>query len=304
MLGLAATLSAAGLIYLILPFTLQTGFAAGLKLANRATICPWSRVLWFWPEVNRFAGIYERVRKTTSLARQEDGLDLLATPGGSLWVRHENVAGNQAVYQMAEHQWVALTNPGDTVQRGDVVVDVGAHVGIFTRQALSLGASRVIAVEPDPGNIRCLERNFEQQIASGQVVIVPEGAWSSTSTMTLHLGASSAWNSLVTVPVGSGSIEVPVRPLDDMLAALHVSKVDFIKMDIEGAEREALAGAFRTLRDLRPRLMIDSYHRPDDMEVLPRVIRRAHADYQISCGPCETSQEGPRQLIPHVTFYR
>ena len=49
-------------------------------------------------------------------------------------------------------------------------------------------------------------------------------------------------------------------------------------MDIEGAERQALRGALATLRRDRPRLMIDSYHRPDDLAVLPPLIRTAHRD--------------------------
>jgi Methyltransferase FkbM domain len=73
-------------------------------------------------------------------------------------------------------------------------------------------------------------------------------------------------------------------------------------MDIEGAEREALRGATRTLERFRPRLMLDSYHLPDDMKVLPAILRRAHPDYSLHCGPCEAAPGNPR-LIPHVTFY-
>ena len=96
---------------------------------------------------------------------------------------------------------------------------------------------------------------------------------------------------------------MPVRKIDDMVKELNLPRVSFIKMDIEGAEREALKGSLETLRAHRPRLMIDSYHRPDDMEVLPGIIRQAHPDYRIACGPCEPTQEGPKRLIPHVTFY-
>ena len=54
-----------------------------------------------------------------------------------------------------------------------------------------------------------------------------------------------------------------------MLRAVGVAKVDFIKMDIEGAERDALKGAAQTLKTYKPRLMLDMYHRPDDAVVLP-----------------------------------
>jgi FkbM family methyltransferase len=292
------------LIYQVLPTTLQTAYAISMKLTGRATICTWPRILRFWPDVNQFARLYEDARQGTSMVQQEGDLELIASPKGKFWVRHENVPASQPVYQIAEHDWVASTNPGEIVQPGEIVIDVGAHVGIFTAKALALGASKVVAVEPDPGNLECLRRNFAPQIASGQVVLVPEGAWSRSSVLVLHLGASSAWNSMVKDFVGSHSIEVPVRKLDDMVRELKLTRVDFIKMDIEGAEREALAGAQETLRTHRPRLMIDSYHLPDDMDVLPPLIRRAHADYALSCGPCEPNEDGPKHLVPHVTFYR
>jgi len=68
-------------------------------------------------------------------------------------------------------------------------------------------------------------------------------------------------------------------------------------MDIEGAEREALRGATETLARFFPELMLDSYHRPDDMQVLPTIIRKANPRYSMICGPCEET------FTPHVTYY-
>ena len=79
--------------------------------------------------------------------------------------------------------------------------------------------------------------------------------------------------------------------------------MDFIKLDIEGAEREALRGAVQVLKKYRPRLMIDSYHLPDDNVVLPEIIRGAQPDYESSCGFCELSQKNETGLIPHTMFY-
>jgi FkbM family methyltransferase len=80
-------------------------------------------------------------------------------------------------YLFAEHEWLLETNSSESVQRGDVVLDIGAHVGVFTAQALELGAAKVVAVEPDPGNVECLRRNFSEDIAAGRVVLVEEAAW-------------------------------------------------------------------------------------------------------------------------------
>ena len=68
--------------------------------------------------------------------------------------------------------------------------------------------------------------------------------------------------------------------LDDMIDELKLDRVDFIKMDIEGAERHALAGARRLLSAYKPRLAICIYHAADDPEVVPRVVREANDNYQ------------------------
>jgi hypothetical protein len=93
---------------------------------------------------------------------------------------------------------------------------------------------------------------------------------------------------------------VPIRRIDSVLAELGIAHVDFIKMDIEGAEREALKGAARLLEQSKPRLMIDAYHLPDDPTVLPEVIRRSNPAYQARCGPCELVSG---TILPHVLFF-
>jgi FkbM family methyltransferase len=183
-----------------------------------------------------------------------------------------------------------------------VVLDIGAHVGFFVRSALAQGASKVIAVEPDPNSVECLRRNFPEELEAGQLVIVEAGAWSSRGEMTLSLGSDPGWNSM-TESGGSGrEITVPVLPIDDIVAELGLSKVDFIKMDIEGAEKEALRGAVDVLKTHRPRVMIDTYQWAEDLEGLLGEVRRGGANYEPYCGPCEPSADGS-SIVPHMTIY-
>ena len=70
-------------------------------------------------------------------------------------------------------------------------------------------------------------------------------------------------------------------PLDDIVEQLNLSRVDLIKMDIEGSERHALRGAKRTLEQFKPRLAICTYHRPDDPAVIPAVIGEVRNDYRM-----------------------
>lgn len=184
---------------------------------------------------------------------------------------------------------------------GDIVLDCGAHAGVFARQALALGAARVVAIEPEPLLAECLRRNFRAEIEVGKVEVAPLAVWSSPGSMTLENEAhNSGMSALVPAIRGMESVTVKVTTIDLLVAELGLPRVDYIKMDIEGAEREALRGAAAVLAKFRPRIMLDVYHRPDDMRVLPEVIRQANPAYGMSCGPCVSTG---RQIIPHVAFF-
>ena len=141
------------------------------------------------------------------------------------------------------------------------------------------GARRVIAIEPDPINAACFARMFASEIAGGRVSLVVAAAWHSSGSLTFEPGSASQ-----TGRVGnSGSdraVSVRAVTLDGMVEELKLDRVDFIKMDIEGAERHALAGAQRLLAVQKPRLAICIYHASDDPEVVPRVVFAANGTYQ------------------------
>jgi hypothetical protein len=88
------------------------------------------------------------------------------------------------------------------------------------------------------------------------------------------------------------------------VADLNLAKVDCIKMDIEGAERQALEGAFDTLRKHKPRLMLSAYHLPDDKIVLPRLVRTAVSSYRLTYGPCAQPSSDMQELAAHIIYFR
>jgi FkbM family methyltransferase len=69
-----------------------------------------------------------------------------------------------------------------------------------------------------------------------------------------------------------------ITTIDNFVETSALPRVDFIKMDIEGAESDALRGAAQTLKSMRPKLAICVYHRPDDIRVLSRLIFDAYGD--------------------------
>ena len=290
------------------PAMIYDAWAVQMKLRGRATICPWDRVASYYSDQKDFS---ERlaVANTQTVPREQDkvfGIRLVSSPERDFWMK-DPIDVDGLAYLLAEHQWFEEQVMGAKVRPGEIVLDCGAHVGVFTHHALKNGAAKVVAIEPDPTNLECLRRNFKNEIASGQVIIFPQGVWSHPDTLTFFLGETPAVNSVVAAPrqgFSGKTMQIEVTTVDLIIRTLNLERVDYIKMDIEGAEREALQGAMNTLRQDRPRLFLDSYHRRDDMDVLPGIIRQAHADYSLECGPCEPIFGEHDLLVPHVTYYQ
>lgn len=152
------------------------------------------------------------------------------------------------------------------VKRGDVIVDAGAHIGLTVIMAAKAAGNEgmVIAIEPNENNMHALKRNATRE-GLKNVVIVPKAIWSEKGTMRLYLHDCSDGHSVVNKqPKENGtveSVEVKADTLDNILAEMKVSKVDFIKMNIEGAEIEALKGSWQTLRNNDVKLVIAANHK-------------------------------------------
>ena len=143
------------------------------------------------------------------------------------------------------------------IRPGDVIVDAGAYPGDYAIfAARRAGASgRVICFEPGERNRAVLERNVK---AAGlrNVTIVPKGLWNERTTLRF------AQDGLASTALGGEGTDsaIEVTTLDDALAELGVGRVDVLKMDIEGAEIQAIQGARRTLESGDVHVCIASYH--------------------------------------------
>ncbi len=302
-----AVAGAAGLLLiLVAPGLVGSTLYAYRKATGPGDDCSWAQTL----AMPKNRELLEKLRAELLAEPQEvdkdeeNGLVLVRTRSRDFWVRKDGteMGGKEMIsYLLVEHRWMQAMNPREQVQKGDVVIDCGAHVGVFTHYALEHGAAKVVAVEPHPQNVLSLRRNFAKEIAEGRVVVVPKGVWSSETTLKLYTAKhNSGMNSFV-LKDGDDYVEVPLVRLDSIVQSLGLKRVDYIKMDIEGAEREALSGAANTLKTWKPRVMLDFYHRPDDPQVLPRVIAAARPDYSQTCGPCEDAH-GKGRLEPHVMY--
>jgi FkbM family methyltransferase len=237
-------------------------------------------------------------KQSRMIEKDPAGYVLWDTPKGRWWI--PNKSEGALFLDLAEQSQDIY---GHDVRRGDIVLDAGANIGVYTRKVLDAGAKLVIAIEPAPENLECLRRNFKGEIAAGQVVVYAKGIWDKEDVLSFNIDPdNSAADSFVIRRTNAKNVlQLPVTTVDKMMAELKLERADFIKMDIEGAEPRALAGAKETLAKYKPRMAICVYHAKTDRDSVPAAIRAARADYQQECAKC---QLGDGSIWPTVMYFR
>ncbi len=283
----------------------------GRAPVSDAVRAEWKCAPWDFPlaivRAGRFAYGQREWRRRLAAGAKDGEADLLRVnaPHRAFWIKPEGEEMDGAgllAYLLAEHEWMEGINESEQVKRGDTVIDCGAHVGVFTDYALRRGASKVISVEPEPVNAAALRRTFAKEIAEGRVIVAENAAWNAETTLDFTLSTQNSGGNSAVMFQGGRKISVRAVRLDTLMRELGIAKVDYIKMDIEGAEREALKGAEEVLKRDKPRLMVEFYHLADDPEVLPKIILGARPDYRQVPGPVWKPENG--DCFPYVMYYR
>ncbi len=159
---------------------------------------------------------------------------------------------------------------GTWVNPGDVCMDCGACEGFFVLQALAAGAAKVICLEPSETMAACLGRTFANEIKAGRVVVKNVAAGAMEGMARFSFDQLDPFSGKM--GSASSSINIPVNTIANLVAGLQLPRVDFIKMDIEGAEIQALEGAIPLLVQGHPKLAITTYHRPFDYVALRALV--------------------------------
>jgi FkbM family methyltransferase len=166
----------------------------------------------------------------------------------------------------------------DRLKPGDVFVDVGANIGAYSLWvgALIGESGRGIAVEPQPTVLARLRANVALN-PTFNIQIFPCGAGPSVGSFQLSIGSTNEGGaSLATQGGGEQSVEVCVRPLLDIVREADVSRIDALKIDIEGFEDQALLPFFEKAdRRLWPKLLILERSEKDWKSDLLGVLKQA-----------------------------
>lgn len=174
--------------------------------------------------------------------------------------------GNLSDYDIEYKPWkVSFHKENDgylkhyDLKPGDTVIDAGGYEGTFSIYAAkTVGPTgRVIVFEPDTGNCEKLRQNV---MLNGleNITIINKALWSKDKKLKFNnkhtAGASFFFNA------SQYTQEIDAVSLDSELERLGISHVDFIKMDVEGAEINAIQGAKKTLELNNVNLAIATYH--------------------------------------------
>jgi FkbM family methyltransferase len=145
----------------------------------------------------------------------------------------------------------------------DVVLDLGACFGDTALAfAMAVGEKgRVYAFDPLPAHRTIFKENLGKNPELAPRVVFVERAVSAISDELVGFSEAFAGSRFDS----AGLRKVKTISVDDFVERERVSRVDFIKMDIEGSELLALQGSRATIERYRPKLAISIYHRPDDL---------------------------------------
>lgn len=151
------------------------------------------------------------------------------------------------------------------IGRGGVFVDVGAHVGYYSLKAANVvgPSGHVLAIEPNPDTLPTLRANIQAN-GDNMIAVEPVACSDSEGMLTLfaapreNTGASSLSKANAShAGIATKSFQVRSRPLDALVDENQLTRVDVIKIDVEGAELLVLKGAQRTLDRYHPVIIME-----------------------------------------------
>lgn len=163
---------------------------------------------------------------------------------------------------------------GFTPNTGDIAIDGGAYDGATSLAFAKCGA-KVFAFEMNADNYQnCVARLNNSKKGGYDIVLENFGLSDKESTESyLSVGAASSKNP-------NGNLKAKFIDLDTYVTRKNLPRVDYIKLDIEGAELEMLHGAAKTISRCKPKIAVSAYHKLEDLWTLATYIKSLRSDYE------------------------
>jgi len=158
---------------------------------------------------------------------------------------------------------------------GEIFIDCGAFDGDTVKRFIKFCKGKyekIYSFEPNPSQYENTLRNIKDA-GIQRVEVIKKGVWSCETVLKfLENRAGSNIND-------SGTTAIEVTAID--IVVPESENVTFIKMDVEGAEMEALKGAANTIRRCKPKLAVCIYHKPQDIIEIPTYIMALCPEYKL-----------------------
>ena len=156
------------------------------------------------------------------------------------------------------------------IGENEILVDCGAYDGDLSLYILkSIKNGKIYAFECDPENFNKLKKNTSHL---DNIHIINKGCWSEKTILSF-----SGYGTMASKIDNNGQIKIEADSIDNIVQ----DAATFIKMDVEGAELEALKGARNTILKYSPKLAISVYHLKEDLISIPQYILSLNKQYEL-----------------------
>ncbi len=178
--------------------------------------------------------------------------------------------------------------PDIKLQNGEVYVDGGAYIGDSAEEFIQdmknaeKQYKHIYSFEPDSENFTKARKRLSLY---SDITIIPKGLWSSEKELSFQSQQENGGGgaSHITEKESENTVYIPVTAIDTIFSGQPEDMLPtIIKMDIEGAEREALIGAAGVIQKKKPQLIICAYHKPEDIYELVQTIINIREDYDFT----------------------
>jgi len=167
-----------------------------------------------------------------------------------------------------------------------VILDCGANIGIFSLWAHYLSSeSQIYSFEPTKSTFEILEKNIKINNLDKNILAFNMALGDTQKQTVIRInkeGGSGAGNSLIDSKfITSATIlqEVLMVTLDNFVQENNLPRVDFIKIDTEGYEKQIIQGASETIKRFSPVIACSAYHFKNDKIEIPKLVKSINPNY-------------------------
>jgi FkbM family methyltransferase len=193
--------------------------------------------------------------------------------------------GVSATFMERQYEYDKLA-PIIKAKESDVVIDAGGCFGdtalYFAHEVGETG--HVYTFEFIPSNLEIMRKNLDLNEQLKQHITIVERPLWHVSNELLYYTDRGAASSVSFSKTNESNDQVLTITIDDLVNERNITQIDFIKMDIEGAEMNALRGAIQAIQTFRPILAIAIYHQIEDFTAVVNFIAQLNLDYTFYLG--------------------